>query len=94
MLEERCEHRDKELGCLVTFDGSCSKEQCFTYQLMQKLEFIEEICPHCDSTVELPPYLGIYECPVCGKLIVSCASCENAGKKCHECKFDKISERR
>lgn len=41
-MENKCGHREKDLGCLFTFDGSCSKEECFTYRLMQKLEKIKE----------------------------------------------------
>ena len=43
-MENLCGHYDKALGCLVTFDGSCCKEECFTYRLMQKLEVKEQEC--------------------------------------------------
>lgn len=31
-----CENYSKEVGCYGTFDGSCIKEQCFTYKLLQQ----------------------------------------------------------
>ena len=37
-MEKVCGHYDKDLGCLVTFDGSCCKEECFTYRLIKQLE--------------------------------------------------------
>ena len=43
-MENLCGHYDKALGCLVTFDGSCCKEECFTYRLIQKLEYKEQEC--------------------------------------------------
>ena len=41
-MEIKCEYIDKDSGCLVSFDGSCCKEECFTYRLMQKLETKEQ----------------------------------------------------
>ena len=38
-----CENYSKEVGCCNTFDGSCIKEQCFTYRLLQLLQALEEI---------------------------------------------------
>ena len=43
-MENKCEYIDKDSGCLVSFDGSCCKEECFTYRLMQKLEVKEQEC--------------------------------------------------
>ena len=37
-MENKCEYIDKDSGCLVSFDGSCSKEECFTYRLIKQLE--------------------------------------------------------
>ena len=39
-----CENYSKEIGCLNTFDGSCSKEECFTYRLLQLLQAKEQEC--------------------------------------------------
>lgn len=41
-MKIKCEYIDKDSGCLVSFDGSCCKEECFTYRLMQKLETKEQ----------------------------------------------------
>lgn len=43
-MEIKCEYIDKDSGCLVTFDGSCSKEECFTYRLLQLLQAKEQEC--------------------------------------------------
>ena len=34
----QCENYSPEVGCYCTFDGSCTKEQCFTYKLLQQLQ--------------------------------------------------------
>ena len=39
-----CENYSKEVGCCNTFDGSCIKEQCFTYRLLQLLKSKEQEC--------------------------------------------------
>ena len=39
-----CENYSKEVGCYNTFDGSCIKEQCFTYRLLQLLQAKEQEC--------------------------------------------------
>ena len=39
-----CENYSKEVGCYNTFDGSCIKEQCFTYRLLQSLQSKEQEC--------------------------------------------------
>ena len=39
-----CENYSKEVGCCNTFDGSCSKEECFTYRLLQLLQAKEQEC--------------------------------------------------
>ena len=42
--ENICENYSKEVGCYNTFDGSCIKEQCFTYRLLQLLKAKEQEC--------------------------------------------------
>lgn len=42
--ENICENYSKEVGCYNTFDGSCIKEQCFTYRLLQLLQAKEQEC--------------------------------------------------
>ena len=39
--ENLCENYSKEVGCYNTFDGSCIKEQCFTY--IKNIEVIGNI---------------------------------------------------
>lgn len=39
-----CENYSKEVGCYYTFDGSCNKEQCFTYRILQLLKAKEQEC--------------------------------------------------
>lgn len=39
-----CANYSKEVGCYNTFDGSCIKEQCFTYRLLQLLKAKEQEC--------------------------------------------------
>ena len=43
-MENLCGHYDKDLGCLVTFDGSCCKEECFTYRLLLLLQAKVQEC--------------------------------------------------
>ena len=33
-----CENYSQTIGCYNTFDGSCIKERCFTYKLLQQCE--------------------------------------------------------
>ena len=40
--ENICENYSKEVGCYDTFNGSCIKEQCFTYRLLQLLQAKEQ----------------------------------------------------
>ena len=43
-MEIKCEYINKDSGCLVSFDGSCCKEECFTYRLLQLLQAKEQEC--------------------------------------------------
>ena len=42
--ENLCKNYSKVVGCYITFDGSCDKEQCFTYKLLQQLQAKEQEC--------------------------------------------------
>lgn len=46
---------------------------------------VEEPCPYCDALVELPAKLGVYECPICHKQMITCSMCEDM--HCKDCKF-------
>ena len=59
--ENLCENYSKEVGCYNTFDGSCIKEQCFTYRLLQLLKAKEQECEELKHEVEL---------------MMDCASCK------------------
>ena len=41
-MKNKCEYIDKDSGCLVSFDGSCCKEECFTYRLLQLVQAKEQ----------------------------------------------------
>ena len=51
--ENICENYSKEVGCYNTFDGSCIKEQCFTYRLLQLLKAKEQECERLKEEVSL-----------------------------------------
>ena len=42
--QSKCENYSESVGCYNTFDGSCIKEQCFTYRLLQLLKAKEQEC--------------------------------------------------
>ena len=48
-----CENYSKEVRCYNTFDGSCIKEQCFTYKLLQQLQAKEQECKKLKSQIEI-----------------------------------------
>ena len=50
--ENICENYNKEVGCYITFDGSCNKEQCFTYRLLQLLKAKEQECEELKAEVK------------------------------------------
>lgn len=49
--ENICENYNKEVGCYYTFYGSCNKEQCFTYRLLQLLQAKEQECEELKQTL-------------------------------------------
>ena len=50
--ENLCKNYSKEVGCYNTFDGSCNKEQCFTYKLLQLLQAKEQECEELKERLE------------------------------------------
>lgn len=52
-----------------------------------------EICPHCDTEVELEPIFKKQKCPNCGKLIKPCDMCApNKWYDCNKCPLGPDSE--
>lgn len=51
--KNRCENYSKGVGCYNTFDGSCIKEQCFTYRLLQLLKAKEQECKELNKQIEI-----------------------------------------
>lgn len=50
-----------------------------------------EVCPHCDTEVELDAELKVQTCPNCGKRIVTCSmcrACDSDGDYCTHCCLD------
>ena len=47
-----CKNYSKEVGCYNTFDGSCNKEQCFTYRLLQLLQAKEQECEKLKEAID------------------------------------------
>lgn len=92
---------DLTVQCLDVKDELCKALRDENQELIRKVEIYkdyrnrttEETCPHCDTTVELPAHLGIYECPECGKLIVACSMCDDGRVTCFKCKFAKLTDK-
>lgn len=48
----KCEYYSDNVGCYITFDGKCTKGNCFTYKLLQEnkelIDFIkDDLAPTC-----------------------------------------------
>ena len=41
-IKNKCEVFDKNVGCFNTFDGTCIKEECFTYRLLLELQHLKQ----------------------------------------------------
>ena len=54
-----CENYSKEVGCCNTFDGSCIKEQCFTYRLLQLLKAKEQECEELKESLKVWKYSDV-----------------------------------
>lgn len=50
--ENICKNYSEVVGCYNTFDGSCIKEQCFTYRLLQLLKAKEQECEELKAEVK------------------------------------------
>ena len=53
------------------------------------MEYVHEICPHCDEIITATAYEGIIKCPTCRKYIVICSMCEHP--TCRHCKLEDIA---
>ena len=70
-----CENYNKEVGCYYTFDGSCNKEQCFTYRLLQLLQAKEQECERLKETLAEIKEIAeecYYECNSMNNCNISC----------------------
>lgn len=83
------EYQDLLLKNAQEYQRACELQR-ENNKLKDKLSITSEICPYCDNEVELPPYLGIYKCPKCGELIISCSMCEKY--ICDKCAYFKATE--
>lgn len=57
--ENICENYSKEVGCYNTFDGSCIKEQCFAYRLLQLLKVKEQECEKLKESLKVWKYSDV-----------------------------------
>jgi predicted RNA-binding Zn-ribbon protein involved in translation (DUF1610 family) len=57
----------------------------FDTQAFGLMDTIWEWCPYCESEVKLPAVMGRYECPECGKKILTCTLCYEEGVNCADC---------
>ena len=46
---------------------------------------VDEVCPHCDSEVELRRDFTVQVCPVCGRHIIPCNLCDHNLCDCTDC---------
>lgn len=49
-----------------------------------------EMCPHCETEVELPIVFEVQKCPVCGEWIAPCSICHPDYADCANCRLDKL----
>lgn len=62
-------------------------------ELLNPVEVTEEMCPYCDSEVELKAELSVQKCPSCGKYIVCCSMCDECVQDCpYEEEAHKLNE--
>lgn len=52
------------------------------------MEKVYEMCPHCDTEVELDAELKVQKCTNCGKYIVTCSMCPNILGEGYRCTKD------
>lgn len=53
------------------------------------MEYVEEICPHCDEVITATAYESIIKCPICRKYMVICSMCEHPTS--NHCKLEDIA---
>ena len=81
-----CENYSKEVGCCNTFDGSCSKEECFTYRLLRLLQTKEKEREDLKQTlIEIKEIAGLF-CNLCQEF-------EPENRKCTYCNYGKILQK-
>ena len=53
---------------------------------------IDEVCPHCDSEVELLSKFKVQKCPECGRQIKPCSLCIMDKVKCCFCPIGRVEK--
>ena len=82
--ENICENYSKEVGCYNTFDGSCIKEQCFTYRLLQLLKAKEQECEELKRELQAQRDFTAHE-----QKLIYCVAYDGTCKTGNDCKQEK-----
>ena len=79
-----CVNYSKEVGCYNTFDGSCIKEQCFTYRLLQLLKAKEQECEELKRELQAQRDFTAHE-----QKLIYCVAYDETCKTGNDCKQEK-----
>ena len=82
--ENLCENYSKVVGCYITFDGSCIKEQCFTYRLLQLLKAKEQECEELKKELQAQRDFTAHE-----QKLIYCVAYDESCKTGNDCKQKK-----
>ena len=82
--ENLCENYSKEVGCYNTFDGSCIKEQCVTYRLLQLLKAKEQECEELKKELQAQRDFTVHE-----QKLIYCVAYDETCKTGNDCKQEK-----
>lgn len=55
-------------------------------------EYVDEMCPNCESEVTLKSVFSVQICPVCGDLILPCNMCNHDTCDCANCPLEAIKQ--
>lgn len=82
--ENLCANYSKEVGCYNTFDGSCIKEQCFTYRLLQLLKAKEQEYEELKRELQAQRDFTAHE-----QKLIYCVAYDETCKTGNDCKQEK-----